>query len=99
MHVDRSGPASNRAPRTRGWRPLPGARGSPIPAASVLSAFAQWSSALKYTPDKTNPVARRLFRLTLQGCENDPDIYNSMAEQLGTFVDRAVIDREIEFDE
>ncbi|MCS3585607.1 hypothetical protein M2192_009461 [Bradyrhizobium elkanii USDA 61] len=37
--------------------------------------------------------------MRLQGGENDPDIYNFMAEQLGTFVDRAVIDREIEIDE
>ena len=70
VHADRRGPASNRAPRTRGWRPLPGARGSPTRAASVLPAFVHWSSALKQTPNTTNPVVRRLFRLLTQGWDS-----------------------------
>jgi hypothetical protein len=48
MHADRRGPASNRAPRTRGWRQLPGARQSPIRASSVSPAFVHLSSAWKW---------------------------------------------------
>jgi hypothetical protein len=45
VHADRRGPASIRAPRTRGWRQLPGARQSPIRASSVSPACAHLSSA------------------------------------------------------
>jgi hypothetical protein len=48
VHADRRGPASNRAPRTRGWRQLPAARQSPICASSVSPAFVHLSSAWKW---------------------------------------------------
>src|SRR5690349_7874668 len=48
VHADRRGPASSRAPRTRGWRQLPGARQSPIRASSVSPAFVHFSSAWKW---------------------------------------------------
>ena len=48
VHADRRGPASSRAPRTRGWRQLPGARQSPIRASSVSPAFVHLSSAWKW---------------------------------------------------
>ena len=48
MHADRLGPASNRAPRTRGWRQRSEARQSPIRASSVSPAFVHLSSAWKW---------------------------------------------------
>src|SRR5882762_1823045 len=48
VHADRRGPASNRAPRTRGWRQRSEARQSPIRASSVSPAFVHLSSAWKW---------------------------------------------------
>lgn len=45
------------------------------------------------------PPQEVAFVLTLQSSKNDAGIYNSMAQQLGTFVESAVIDQEIEIDE
>jgi hypothetical protein len=47
-HADRRGPASNRAPRTRGWRRRSEARQSPIRASSVSPAFVHLSSSWKW---------------------------------------------------
>jgi hypothetical protein len=69
MHADRRGPASNRAPRTRGWRQLPGARQSPIHAASVSPASVHVSSAWKWLLT-ANRFVRHSFRPITHGWDS-----------------------------
>jgi len=61
-HADPRVPASNRAPRTRGWRQLPEARRLPIRASCGSSVADPSSSASRSLLPRTNPCPVNSFR-------------------------------------
>ena len=71
-HADRRGPGSSRVPRTRGWRPLPGAGRWPIRAASVFAGLRSLVISIEIAPERRILMSPHSFPLLKHDRDSQP---------------------------